>query len=259
MNDVLQRQAEFIRRSIERYGEDRFDRTRVKYKNTQTPVILGCKYHGWLEITPLHHLEGLGGCKECMNENRRSVIFGFGHNDVCKGTLHPLYRTWRGAIERCYSERKHGEAPTYDKCDVCDEWQYFSKFIEWAESDGSGYRDGYALDKDILYPDNKVYSPQTCVFVPQEINNLIKNYKSTNGLPVGVNFRRGKYTVYLGMKITTGKKHAKFIGNFDVLEDAISAYKQAKESYVKEVATAYYNEGKITKRVYDSLIEYKVS
>lgn len=75
MNNVLQRQNEFIRRSIERYGEDRFDRSRVRYKNNRTLVTLGCKYHGWFEITPQHHLEGFGGCKECMNENRRNVIY----------------------------------------------------------------------------------------------------------------------------------------------------------------------------------------
>lgn len=258
MNDVEQRQAEFIRRSIERYGEDRFDRSRVMYKNNRTLVTLGCKYHGWFEVTPQHHLEGFGGCKECMNERRRSVIFGFGRNDVKDGTLHPLYRIWRGAIERCYSNRKHGEAPTYNDCEVCDEWRYFSKFIEWAESENSGYFEGYALDKDILYPDNKIYSPQTCVFVPQEINNLIKKYKSTNGLPAGVNLHRGKYTVYVGMKLTTGKKHAKYIGDFCVLDDAICAYKNAKESYIKDVATAYYEEGKITKRVYDALMKYEV-
>lgn len=258
MNDVLQRQAEFIRRSKERYGEDRFDMSRVEYKNNRTKVVIGCKYHGWFEVTPLHHLEGFGGCKDCMNKRRRNVIFGFGYNDVRNGTLHPLYMIWRGAIERCYSERKRSVAHTYSDCQVCDEWRSFSKFLEWAESEQSGYVDGYALDKDILIKGNKVYSPGTCCFVPQEINNLVKKYVSTGRDPVGVVEKRGKYDAYLGMKITTGNKHVKYLGTFLTVEDAKNAYKTAKESYIKGVAQKYYNEGKITKRVYDALMKYEV-
>lgn len=258
MDDVLQRQAEFIRRSKERYGEDRFDMSRVKYINTQTKVIIGCKYHGLFKISPLHHLEGFGGCKDCMNERRRSVIFGFGYNDVRNGTLHPLYRVWHGAIERCYSKRKHNEAHTYIDCQMYEDWRYFSKFLEWAESEQSGYIDGYALDKDILFKDNKIYSPETCCFVPQEINNLIKKYVTAGRNPVGVVAKRGKYDAYLGMKIIIGDKHVKFIGSFATIDEAKHAYKQAKESYIKAVATTYYNESKITKRVYDALMKYEV-
>lgn len=167
MNSLSQRQSNFIERSIERYGVGRFDMSRVDYKNCHTKVIIGCKYHGWFSISPSHHLEGYGGCKACMNDMRKKVIFNFGINDVLEGTLNPLYRVWRGAIERCYGELKHKDAPTYKDCQMCDEWRYFSKFLEWAESDESGYKEGYALDKDILYSNNRVYSPQSCVFVPQ--------------------------------------------------------------------------------------------
>lgn len=48
---------------------------------------------------------------------------------------------------------------------------------------------GWALDKDILVKGNKIYSPETCCFVPQEINNLFTKRKSCRGtLPIGVKY-----------------------------------------------------------------------
>ena len=49
-----------------------------------------------------------------------------------------------------------------------------------------------------------------------------------------------------------------YIGIYNTAEDAFAAYKQAKETYIKEVAKKYYTEGKITKQVYDALMKYEV-
>ena len=52
------------------------------------------------------------------------------------------------------------------------------------------------LDKDILCKGNKVYSSETCVFVPARINSIILNSQNRRGdLPVGVNYNKktGKY------------------------------------------------------------------
>ena len=48
------------------------------------------------------------------------------------------------------------------------------------------------------------------------------------------------------------------MGTFKTPEEAFSAYKVAKEAYIKEVATKYYNDGKIARNVYDALMNYKV-
>lgn len=48
------------------------------------------------------------------------------------------------------------------------------------------------------------------------------------------------------------------LGTFYSVEEAFLAYKQAKESYIKDLATQYYNDEKITKKVYDALMRYEV-
>jgi hypothetical protein len=48
------------------------------------------------------------------------------------------------------------------------------------------------------------------------------------------------------------------LGTYYSVEEAFAAYKQGKEAHIKEMATQYFNEGKITKKVYDALMKYEV-
>ena len=57
----------------------------------------------------------------------------------------------------------------------------------------------YHLDKDILVKGNKVYSPETCCFVPQEINSLlVTSVRSRGDQPIGVSYNKltQKYEAY---------------------------------------------------------------
>ena len=162
------------------------------------------------------------------------------------------YKTWHNLILRCYNEFSVNRNPTYKDCSVCEEWLIFSNFKDWFDKN---YVDGYDLDKDILVKGNKIYSPSTCCFVPQEINKLIINQKRNRGLlPIGVVKKQdGKFVA----QISKNKKRVT-LGRFLTANDAFAAYKKEKESYIKEVAQKYFNDGKITKRVYDALMRYEV-
>lgn len=48
------------------------------------------------------------------------------------------------------------------------------------------------------------------------------------------------------------------LGRFDTPEQAFAAYKEAKEKHIQKMATQYFNEGKITEKVYNALMNYKV-
>jgi hypothetical protein len=43
---------------------DKYDYSRVDYKNSKTPVTIVCKEHGEFQQKPYHHLQG-SGCKKC--------------------------------------------------------------------------------------------------------------------------------------------------------------------------------------------------
>lgn len=167
----------------------------------------------------------------------------------------PPYATWMQMLTRCYSERYIKATPTYKDCVVCDEWKRYSNFEKWFKDVANGYQYGYCLDKDILVKGNKVYSPDTCCFVPNEINALLIKHDSKRGkYPIGVTKHSGKFCA----RINVFKKGSIWLGTFETPQRAFNAYKAAKEEYIRNMAREYYEQNKITERVYDALIRYEV-
>ena len=158
---------------------------------------------------------------------------------------------WVRMLDRCYSKGKN--KPTYEGCSVSENFKYYPFFKEWCEKQIGFDVKGFALDKDILVKGNKVYSEDACVFVPQEINNILTYKKSTNkGLSASVALQKsGRYSVSFRKDRITQN-----LGRFDTPEEAFQAYKQVKESYIKEVAEKWKDQ--IDPRVYEALMNWKV-
>lgn len=98
----------------------------------------------------------------------------------------PYYIRWCAMLGRCYSKKYHERQPTYKGCTVCEEWKYFSNFREWMEQRNWQDRD---LDKDFLSEGNKIYGPDTCVFIPSKMNAFIIASSRAKGLyPIGVRY-----------------------------------------------------------------------
>ena len=248
--------------------------TKDTYIDTKHEVEIVCNTCGNVfKQLPSVHLRGCG-CRLCANKRISQSNKGVARNDlkhpkygigICdvehsvyqeNGVVIPSYNTWHEVIKRCHSERLQKKEPAYIGCSICKEWKYYSNFKQWAEDPKNGYQEGYCLDKDILVKGNKFYSPQTCCFVPRAINSLLTNRKNHRGkYPVGV-AKSSKSKNYEAAYFKNGKRI--YLGSFDTPEKAFHAYKVAKELHIQDVATQYYNEGKITKRVYDALMNYKI-
>lgn len=238
------------------------------YENNRTKIPVICKEHGLFHISVWHHLIGQG-CPICANIQRRlsntgnvrkrtKLVWGVGKNDyegnIKYNKVHiPSYHTWEQMLKRCYDEKFKEKNQTYKDCCVCDAWLSFANFKVWFDEN---YVQGYALDKDILIKGNKIYSPQTCSFVPIEINSLLTNSQKNRGdCPIGVHFRKDsqKYFAYVS---NHGKREN--IGFFDNVIDAFNAYKTRKEEIIKEMAQEYFDNGMITEKVYQALMNYEV-
>lgn len=164
-----------------------------------------------------------------------------------------VYRYWYNMMQRCYNPKYHDTQPTYVDCSVTTEWHDYQVFAEWFYNNKYS-NNGYHLDKDILVPNNKVYSPETCCFVPSELNTLCNAYLNARGEhPQGVywNKRAKKYL----SRIRIHGKH-KHLGYFDCPKEAHQAYVIAKEAHVKVMANLWF--GSIDPKVYCALMDWRV-
>lgn len=156
---------------------------------------------------------------------------GFRGSDIpirIDGKLQPSYNTWSAMLRRCYDVAYVTRKPTYFGCSVCDEWHNYTSFDKWFSEN---HIDGCELDKDLMVSGNKVYSPETCVFVPREINMILVNKKSCRGeYPHGVSFHtnRNKFVAQIAIQ---GKQTG--LGYFDDPLSAYLKYRDAKLEYVE--------------------------
>jgi hypothetical protein len=110
------------------------------------------------------------------------------------------------------------------------------------------------LDKDILFKGNKIYSPETCVFVPSDINILFTKTNAKRGdFPIGVTYNKkvGKYQSRCN--VNSKLIHIDF---FNTPEEAFFAYKIFKEKLIKHIANKY--KDKIPNNLYEAMLRYEV-
>jgi hypothetical protein len=143
----------------------------------------------------------------------------------------PIYNVWRNVIERCYSEKCKVRQPTYKDCTTCEEWKRFSNFKAWMEQQ---YWEGKELDKDLLFNGNKIYSPETCIFVSKQVNLFIRDNSSVRGKhKIGLCWDKYNncFKAACGNPFTGKQEH---LGMFSNEEDAHQAWlsKKLEHAYV---------------------------
>lgn len=149
----------------------------------------------------------------------------------------PYFSRWDKLMERLGPNNPH---KTYDDKSCCPDWLYLSKFKAWMETQEW---EGLDLDKDILFPGNKIYSPNTCAFVPPWLNTLILTNSQRKGVyPIGVTYVKetGKFrsqvsnfstntNLHLGVFSSEQQAHSAWqLGKCEQIEKALDCYKKEK-------------------------------
>jgi hypothetical protein len=165
------------------------------------------------------------------------------------------YKVWTDMIRRCYNDC-FTKNETYLNCYVDENWWNYENFEKWF--DNNYYELGsekICLDKDTLFKNNKCYSENTCVFVPNNVNVLfIKSNKTRGSLPLGV---RKNGTTFQARLSKNNKSVV--ISSHSTIEDAFYAYKTTKESYIKQVANEYKSKyTNFPQKLYDAMYSYEV-
>jgi len=174
-----------------------------------------------------------------MRKRKRKLVYGIGINDADyivaakvegKNVICPYYQRWCNILRHSYSPLFQKKHPSYIGTTVCKEWHTFSSFRNWMEDQEWENRE---LDKAILFPGNKVYSPDTCLFVTKEGNNIVLGVRVDKGeYPLGVYFDTPKQQFRASMS-RNGKQQT--IGRFDTPEEAEKAYLEAKVDHYESI------------------------
>ena len=158
---------------------------------------------------------------------------------------------WRGMLERCYCDRMKKIHPAYYGIStVCEEWLNFQVFAKWYNENVCQVgTERMHLDKDILIKDNKVYSPDTCLIVPQSINEIFHaSGRKTKDVDLPYTILRtskGKYSVSF---------RSKSLGVYDTVDKALDAYLKAKKNHIRQKVKEMENE--LPTKVRDALLAW---
>lgn len=156
---------------------------------------------------------------------------------VVDGVEVRAYRIWNVMLQRV----KYYKGYESVSCD--ERFKDYDFFYDWCQKQ-VGFQEldengrVFSLDKDILSNGSGVYGPDTCVFVPQTLNNLCKSIGGD--LPRGVSCRSdvvGKGKKYVA-RLTKGGK-CMYLGSYHNPEDASVAYEVARREYLLELKELY--------------------
>lgn len=183
----------------------------------------------------------------------KKLIYGIGYNDIdgVYKLYYKEYTIWKSLLKRAYSEKYHQSNPTYKDVTVESEWLVLSNFISWLQSN---YVHEYSLDKDLLIQGNKKYSPNTCRYVPQYVNNVLLDCGASRGtLPIGVTSRGKRYRSNCNQIQTDGITKSVHLGYFETLEKAHAAWQRGKIEAIELVIEKYQKEPRWYPEIVDAL------
>lgn len=154
---------------------------------------------------------------------------------------------WKNMIQRCYSDVVHKLKPYYMDKEVCIEWQNYQNFKLWFDAH---YIPGTKvdLDKDLLYKEGNIYSPETCAFMTHFLNTVFEDRGIESNIKQNDN---GTYSVSM---IVLNKKMD--IGVFDSEEEAHTGFIDGKIDYICDLAEKC--KGKVPDYVYEGMLNYKI-
>lgn len=174
-----------------------------------------------------------------------------------------ITKYWRYMLLRVYNKDYLGEAKNVGYLDtiICEDWLNFQNFAEWCFlQKGCGSKDDrgaiFQLDKEILGTCGKEYSPDACVFVPQELNIFFsKKTVGKYGRGVKAVYKNGKLQGYTSNVSELGEE--RYLGFFSDPEDARLAHYEAKKEVAQLLARKW--EGRVDERVVEALQSFELS
>lgn len=133
-----------------------------------------CKFLNYpykCKATKYHILEG---CVQNLNIPIGNLNTFIGEGIYNSERDKNIYKKWNHLKSRC--DKKSN---SFNGSNLCEEWKCFQNFAAWYEEQSKWNTNNYKLelDKDILcnifHLETKIYSPETCLLIPSDLNCFI--------------------------------------------------------------------------------------
>ena len=226
----------------------------LKYNNSEN-VEIKFTNTGFEMVAQLGHIRS-GKVKDPYVPSVYNIgALGTKYASTINGVHTKEYKLWTSMLERCYSGNSKNKYPTYEGCEVSDNFKSYEYFYGWCHKQVGFNNKDWQLDKDLLIKGNKVYDENTCVFLPNEINILLTKRTALRGKHlIGVYWSNTNKAFVAQVSKNKGKQE--YLGYYKTEIEAFNAYKKAKESFIKEQANKW--KSQIDPRVYNALMNYQV-
>ena len=185
-----------------------------------------------------------GNVKNNFMPSKYGVAY-IGNTDTKDGGIEKTsYRTWVGILDRVFD----GKLKSYDNVCISKEWLSYENFEIWYNKNMYNIEnEKMCIDKDILSNENKIYSEDTCIIIPERINNILINFYNKES---GITYRNRVEKYEVSCRDFDGKK--KYLGYYEDKDEAISIYRRFKINTIIEVLNSY--KDKLPKNVYNLII-----
>lgn len=180
---------------------------------------------------------------------RGNLLYPYGkHKDGCyKGegswlysVKNPYMQLWCGIRSRTLNDNFKQKHKSYLNCTLCPEWMCLQNFCDWADSTyPKEFPDvAWEIDKDLL-SNSGVYSPETCCWLPKEIN-LFLSKKSEKGIYEKEGKRGSSFALFVreGTEVYKEKK-GHYIGSYPTYADAVAKWKEVKQNRLNALIEKY--------------------
>ena len=226
----------------------------LKYNNARGIEIQFLKT-GYETTVELGHIKK-GEVKDPYSPSVYGVgVLGTKYPSRVNGVKTKEYALWHSMLTRCYNNSFKKRRPTYIGCEVSDKFKSYEYFYEWCNKQIGFSNKGWQLDKDLLVKGNKAYSEDSCVFIPKEINLVLVKCTTSRGEHlIGVHWNKKDKAFIARVNKSKGKRE--HLGLFNTELEAFNAYKEAKETFIKEQADKW--KLQIDPKAYEALMNYKV-
>lgn len=187
-------------------------------------------------------------------------MIGIKYHAKPNGKMTKEYSTWKSMLHRCFDIKHKEKYIEYKDIICCEEWLLYENFYEWLHEQPNFNKwlnsKRWAIDKDILVKNNKIYSPETCCLVPQNVNSLFTNRNRLRGdLPIGVQRVNKCYRAACKNPFTNRQEK---LNCCSTAIESFLTYKIYKENIIKQVAEIEYSKGNITEKCYNAMLNYEV-